>query len=279
MRHRRSPSSQVPYPAINPLSPHLRSLHGALKLPTQSRLKGLSIYEHSVSFPYGCLVRPEYCGRSWLAGDTHALATALRLLGFGKKKRRSVRFRSLPAQAPPLLGGSRRLTPLLAGRSETEAEAQGAEAAGGQVPAPNRGTGAVRRVDPGTTAVDAARAVRWTDRITHCAGRVSPEPVRAPFPYVPVHIVKTPRVGRVLPDIGCLSGTTQNIRLIGSQFVAERKRRLRSPSAGILPLSFRRQLVRHPRRQAPRRPLRCSKLIAERSNVRQDTFSTDGPLP
>jgi hypothetical protein len=65
-----------------------------------SRLKGLSIYEHSVSFPYGCLVRPEYCGRSWLAGDTHALATALRLLGFGKKKRRSVRFRSLPAQAP-----------------------------------------------------------------------------------------------------------------------------------------------------------------------------------
>ena len=72
-----------------------------------SRLKGLSIYEHSVSFPYGCLVRPEYCGRSWLAGDTYALATALRLLGFGKKKRRSVRFRSLPAQAPPLLGGSR----------------------------------------------------------------------------------------------------------------------------------------------------------------------------
>ena len=101
-----------------------------------SRLKGLSIYEHSVSFPYGCLVRPEYCGRSWLAGDTYALATALRLLGFGKKKRRSVRFRSLPAQAPPLLGGSRRLTPLLAGRSETEAEAQGVVAVCGPGPEP-----------------------------------------------------------------------------------------------------------------------------------------------
>ena len=67
-------------------------------------------------------------------------------------ERRFVRPQSPPAQAPPLLGGSLRLTPLLADRSETEAEAQVVEAAGGPEPEPNRGTGEVRRAELGTTA-------------------------------------------------------------------------------------------------------------------------------
>ncbi|MDE0577942.1 MAG: hypothetical protein OSB39_13430, partial [Opitutales bacterium] len=46
------------------------------------------------------------------------------------------------------------LTPLLAGRSETEAEAQGAAAVGGPAPDPKRGTGEERREEPGTTAPD-----------------------------------------------------------------------------------------------------------------------------
>ena len=89
------------------------------------------------------------------------------------KKRRSVRPQSLPAQAPPLLGGSLRLTPLLAGRSETEAEAQAEVADGGPAPAPNRGTGEVRRAAPGTTASDAVGARGRADRISHRTGRVS----------------------------------------------------------------------------------------------------------
>ena len=174
-----------------------------------------------------------------------------------------------PRAGSALLGGSLRLTPLLAGRSETEAEAQGVVAEGGLVPEPIRGTGEVRREEPGTTACDAGGAVRRTDRITRCAGWVIPIPVRAPLPYVPVHIVKTPAVRRILTDIRrslqtCTKAIVGVIGILCSQLVAERKSRLRSPSAGILPLSLRRQLVRHPRRQAPRRPLRCSKLIAER---------------
>jgi hypothetical protein len=63
-----------------------------------------------------------------------------------------------PRAGSALLGGSLRLTPLLAGRSETEAEAQVVEAEGGPVPAPIRGTGVVRREVPGTTAKDAEGA-------------------------------------------------------------------------------------------------------------------------
>jgi hypothetical protein len=57
-----------------------------------------------------------------------------------------------PRAGSALPVGSLRLTPLLAGRSETEAEAQGEVADGGLEPVPIRGTGVVRRVAPGTTA-------------------------------------------------------------------------------------------------------------------------------
>ena len=64
-----------------------------------------------------------------------------------------------PRAGSALLGGSLRLTPLLAGRSETEAEAQVAVVAvGGPEPVPMRGTGVDRRVAPGTTARDAVGA-------------------------------------------------------------------------------------------------------------------------
>ena len=94
------------------------------------------------------------------------------------------------------------LAPLLAGRSETKAEAQGVAADGGLEPGPIRGTGVVRRAEPGTTAYDADGAVRRTDRIGCCAGRVTPVPIRRPFKDVAVHVVKAPWVGRVLPDVG-----------------------------------------------------------------------------
>ena len=83
-------------------------------------------------------------------------------------KRRCVRPRSLVQARLRLWPScSLHLTPLLAGRSETEAEAQVAEAEGGAVPAPIRATGAVRQGDPRTAALDAVRAVRRTNRVTH----------------------------------------------------------------------------------------------------------------
>jgi hypothetical protein len=63
-----------------------------------------------------------------------------------------------PRAGSALLGGSLRLTPLLAGWSETEAEAQVVDAAGGLEPDPKRGTSVDRRVVPGATAFDAEGA-------------------------------------------------------------------------------------------------------------------------
>jgi hypothetical protein len=98
----------------------------------------------------------------WIDGES--LADMLKAKGL------ALRSASVaPRAGSALLGGSLRLTPLLAGRSETEAEAQEEDAVGGLAPEPIRGTGVDRRVEPGTTARDAAGAIRRPDRIAHCA--------------------------------------------------------------------------------------------------------------
>ena len=91
-------------------------------------------------------------GFACLAWPCSASDSRSALQGQHRKLRRSVRLRSLPAQAPLCSAAPYGLTPLLAGRSETEAEAQDVAAEGGHVPEPNRGTGVERRDEPGTTA-------------------------------------------------------------------------------------------------------------------------------
>jgi hypothetical protein len=152
-----------------------------------------------------------------------------------------------PRAGSALLGGSLRLTPLLAGRSETEAEAQVVGAAGPPAPVPKRGTGGPRRDAVGTTAVDAVGADRRPDRIAHCASWVIPVPVRAPLVNVSMHVVEAPLIGPVLSDVhrfvvivSCIPRTIPIIiGLISSQVVAESISRSRTRSAGILPLGLR----------------------------------------
>jgi len=110
----------------------------------------------------------------------------------------------------------------------------------------------VRRVAPGTTATDAGRSVRRADRISLSSTWVIPVPVRAPFKYVSMHIMKPPPVGLVAANRRNVFETvvmsiirpieirvTIRIVAVPMQFaghLAKSMSRLRPRSAGILPL-------------------------------------------
>jgi hypothetical protein len=144
---------------------------------------------------------------------------------------------------------------LLAGRSETEAEAQEVVAEGGVDPEPKRATGAVRREVPRTAASDAERAPRRTNRVTHDATRIIPVPIRAPFQNVSVHVVKTPWVGRIIADWRSVFEpivmrlvrpivirVAIRIVCVAIQFARDSPKRIGAPRpcpAGVLPLRFR----------------------------------------
>ena len=84
--------------------------------------------------------------------------------------------------------------PLLLPRNKAEAKA--VAAAVWDVSAAERREAAVRRVVPATAASDAERALTWAPRVGLGANWVIAIPISAPFPYVAVHVIQAPRIGR-----------------------------------------------------------------------------------
>jgi hypothetical protein len=104
---------------------------------------------------------------------------------------------------------------LLAGRSETEAEAQGATAVarGAQVSAPSGAQGRPG-VAPVASTQNPSRARGKARRVGHSFARVSILiTVVHPFPHVAVHVEEAPRVGRVLAHVAGLSDVAVIIRI------------------------------------------------------------------
>ena len=148
-----------------------------------------------------------------------------------------MRVRRFMGKISCLLGGSHRLTPLLAcWWSETEAEAQEEVAEVWHEPEPKRGTGVVRREVPGATTPDADGAGRWTHRITRCTSGIIARPVRAPFIYVAVHIVKAPIVRWILADVAGFAHVFIKVCILCSQLVAKGESRLSPPLGRHIPI-------------------------------------------
>ena len=96
-------------------------------------------------------------GFACLAWPCSASDSRSALQGQHRKLRRSVRLRSLPAQAPLCSAAPYGLTPLLAG-FETDTEAKGAVAGAGRAAGVLGGAQARAGVAPGATAPDPGRA-------------------------------------------------------------------------------------------------------------------------
>ena len=93
-------------------------------------------------------------------------------------------------------------------------------------------------VVPAATAQNPVRARCRSLGIGHVTRRVSRlVPVRHPFPDIPGHVVKAPRIGGVLADVASLvDSAARVIRLRACDRVTPRVRRGRSRPAGVFPL-------------------------------------------
>ena len=94
------------------------------------------------------------------------------------------------------------VAPLLAGRSETEAEATGGVAVAGRVMVALGGAQVRPGEAPAATTYDPSRARCRSGGIGHVTRRVRRlVPVSRPLPNVSVHVEEAPRIRGVLPDV------------------------------------------------------------------------------
>ena len=117
--------------------------------------------------------------------------------------------------------------------AETAAPVAGAAPAAGRRPA-------VRRDVPVASATENAEVAGTRPcRIRHRTARIVPIPIRTPLPYVPVHVVKSPRIRLLLPH---RMRPVPAVVVIPPHILQLPRIRSRRPCpARILPLRLRRQ--------------------------------------
>ena len=103
---------------------------------------------------------------------------------------------------------------------ETNPEAKGDVADARGVDEAPGGTQGRPVAAPGTTACDPGRARCGTWWVSHWSNQVSPIPIVRPFHNIPMHIVKAPRVRRVLPNIAGLTSALFVVRIVGSDGIS-----------------------------------------------------------
>lgn len=164
-------------------------------------------------------------------------------------------FNATPAASPPGVHqtGGRSLPNWGAHYPEPEARVSLARECPSAIRRPTGSRDIVHAAAP-EDPIEAAGSIRGNIRIRYATPRVvgiSIPTVEAPLPYVPVHIVQSPRVRRVTPNRQSCPGIADTVgvgaevevRLSANQRRSVVELRRCPGSAAILPLSLRRQAV------------------------------------